>query len=368
MEDMVSARMANAQMVSGRGSRVGRVLITGNLGYVGPAVTARLRAALPRATLIGFDAGFFSDCLTAPRCQMEALPDIQYFGDVRAFPNSLLRGVDAVVHLAAVSNDPMGERFADVTDAVNHRATAELAAAARAAGGGAVGLASRGRLYGAAEDGARHEGDAAQPLTAYARSKVAAERALARMPRDDMRVTCLRFATACGMSPRLRLDLVLNDFVAGALAWGEVGMLGDGSAWRPLIDVSDMALAVEWAITADGLPDFLVVNVGWQECQHRIAALAEAVAEAIPGVRVATNPAAVADARSYQVDFSLYRRLAPKHQPRSGLARSIAGLRDGLAAIGFADRDFRRSRLIRLQRLDALVRDGALSDSLLVPA
>ena len=228
-----------------------RVLITGNCGYVGSTLVRHLRQVMPAAEIIGYDTGWFAHCLTDARVLPETLLTRQHYGDVRDFPPALLEGVDAVVHLAAVSNDPMGNRFEQVTDEINAQASVRLARLAREAGVRAFVFASSCSIYGFAEGGPRRESDAVNPLTAYARSKVATERALTGMNADGMAVTCLRFATACGMSDRLRLDLVLNDFVAGALATGEITVLSDGTPWRPLIDVSDMARAIEWAIGRD---------------------------------------------------------------------------------------------------------------------
>jgi nucleoside-diphosphate-sugar epimerase len=179
-------------------------------------------------------------------------------------------------------------------------------------------------------------------------------------------VTCLRFATACGMSDRLRLDLVLNDFVACAVATGEISVLSDGTPWRPLIDVADMARALEWAIGRDASAggQLLSVNVGSDAWNFQVRDLARAVAAAVPGTRISINGAAPPDNRSYRVDFALYRRLAPRHQPESDLGHTIAGLGRGLRRIGFADADFRNSTLVRLKVLDRLVSDGLLLPSL----
>lgn len=181
-----------------------------------------------------------------------------------------------------------------------------------------------------------------------------------------MTAVCLRFATACGMSPRLRLDLVLNDFVAGAMAGGEVTVLSDGTPWRPLIEVRDMARAIEWALFEEAAPPggFLAVNAGSDAWNLQVRDLAGAVAEQLPGTRVSINTAAPPDQRSYRVDFGLFRRLAPRHQPQVSLAEAVRGLRDGLAAIGFADRDFRASARIRLQVLDRLMEEGRLDPAL----
>jgi nucleoside-diphosphate-sugar epimerase len=344
-----------------------RVLITGNMGYVGPVVVEHLRRRHPDAELIGYDSALFAGCLTTHSRVPESLLNAQHFGDVRELPPELLNGVDAVVHLAAISNDPIGNRFEVVTDAINRAASLRLADLAVAAGVRNFVYASSCSVYGAASSEARRENDALNPLTAYARSKVMTEQGLRQMDLNGTVTTCLRFATACGMSDRLRLDLVLNDFVACALTSGEITVLSDGTPWRPLIDVRDMARAIDWAINrreADG-GRMLVVNVGSDERNHQVHELAEAVAAAVPGTSVSINEAAPPDARSYRVDFSSFRRLAPKHQPRHTLANSIDTLVTGMRDIGFADADFRRSaKVIRLNALSTLMAQGTLDDDL----
>lgn len=343
-----------------------RILITGNMGYVGPVVVRHLRACMPQAELIGHDAAFFADRLTAAGELPEALLDTQHFGDVRDIPPALLDGVDAVVHLAAISNDPMGTRYEAATNEINARASIRLAALAHQAGVRSFVFASSCSIYGLAEGGARREGDALNPLTAYARSKVAVEDSLHAMQPQAMAVTCLRFATACGFSPRLRLDLVLNDFVAGAVAAGEITVLSDGSPWRPLIEVRDMARAIEWAIARDAAEGgrVLSVNVGSDGWNLQVRDIAAAVAREVPGTRVSINREAPPDRRSYRVDFGLFRALAPRHQPRIGLAEAVRGLREGLAATGFADARFREGGFIRLKVLDDLRERGVLGPDL----
>jgi nucleoside-diphosphate-sugar epimerase len=343
-----------------------RILITGNMGYVGSVVVRHLRAAMPEARLIGYDAAFFGHCLTTAGPLPETLLEAQHFGDVRDLPPALLDGVDAVVHLAAVSNDPMGDRHAAATAEINTRASIRLAALAHQAGVRSFVFASSCSIYGFAEGGPRREGDTLNPLTAYARSKVAVEDSLQMMQPQAMAVTCLRFATACGMSPRLRLDLVLNDFVAGALAAREIGVLSDGTPWRPLIALPDMARAIEWAIgrRADHGGRVLSINVGSDGWNLQVRDIAEAVAREVPGTRVSINAAAPPDRRSYRVDFSLFRAMAPHHQPRVGLAEAVRGLRDGLEAIGFADARFREGRFIRLKVLETLREAGQIDAAL----
>ena len=225
-----------------------KVLVVGNMGYVGPVVTRHLRLAYPHANLIGFDAGLFAHCLVGPSPVPEIYLDRQVFGDVRNIDKNVFQGVDAVVNLAAISNDPMGNQFEEATLAINYKAAVELAATAKRAGVRSYVFASSCSVYGCAEEGAKQESSTLDPLTAYARSKVMAEKELIPMADDRFTVTCLRFATACGMSDRLRLDLVLNDFVAGALTQKKIVVMSDGTPWRPLINVKDMARAIDWAI------------------------------------------------------------------------------------------------------------------------
>lgn len=343
-----------------------KVLITGNMGYVGSVVVRHLRERFTDDTLLGFDSGLFAHCLTTPGPVPEVKLTAQAFGDVRELPVSILRHVDAIVHLAAISNDPIGNRFEVVTDEVNRAASLKLAARARDAGVRTFIFASSCSIYGMAEGKARCETDAMNPLTAYARSKVATEQGLRQLDLGGMTVTCLRFATACGMSDRLRLDLVLNDFVACSLASGKITILSDGTPWRPLIDVRDMARAIEWAILrrADEGGPFLAVNVGSSARNHRVRDLAAAVADAVPGTSISINAAAAPDPRSYRVDFSLFQELAPAFQPQVDLTGSIQGLVAGLQAIGFADPNFRESAHIRLKTLASLISTGGLSSEL----
>jgi nucleoside-diphosphate-sugar epimerase len=344
-----------------------RILITGNMGYIGPCVVNYLRANFTDLTVVGVDMGYFADCLTNSAFFPECRVDLQYFCDVRKMPQKLLEDLDAIVHLAAISNDPMGNIFEEVTLEVNHRASVSLAKRAKEAGVKSYVFASSCSMYGAAEDGARTEEAPLNPLTAYARSKVSTERDLAHIADDGFTVTSLRFSTACGMSERLRLDLVLNDFVAGALASKRISILSDGTPWRPLINVKDMARAIEWAIDrdVDNGGQFLAVNVGSNEWNFQVKHMAEAVAQAIPGVEISINKDAQPDKRSYRVNFDLFKRLAPNHQPQFDLLTTIAELRDGLEAMGFADENFRSSKYIRLNVLRSLREKGLLTENLL---
>ena len=342
------------------------ILVTGNQGYIGPVLGRHLRRAFPQARLIGFDTGYFALSLTNAAVSPDRVYDAQLSGDVREIDASALQGVDAVVQLAAISNDPMGASYEAVTDAVNRAASVRLAGLAAKAGVKHFVFASSCSVYGFAPGAARTESDPLNPQTAYARSKIETERALAEMDLGAMTTTCLRFATACGMSDRLRLDLVLNDFVASAVAARKITVLSDGSPWRPLIDVRDMARAIEWAVTRD--PNNggrrLSVNVGADGWNYQVRDLAAAVAASVPGTEVSINQAAQPDTRSYKVDFALYRALAPAHQPTMTLESSIALLRQGLTEMGFADAEFRASPYMRLKMLEAHRKAGRLDADL----
>ena len=343
------------------------VLITGNMGYVGPAVVAQLRNTFgDDVRLTGFDAGYFAHCLTASSSLPETMLDQQVFGDVRVFDAKLLGGVDAVIHLAALSNDPLGNVDEQLTIDINADATIRIAQLAKAAGVKSFVFASSCSVYGFAENGECNESSSVNPLTAYARSKVKAEQGLLALADDTFKVTCLRFATACGMSSRLRLDLVLNDFVACALSAGKISILSDGTPWRPLIDTHDMARALEWGIVRDvhAGGTGLVVNVGTNESNYQVRDLAEAVQRLISGLEVSINKDAPVDKRSYRVSFELYKKLAPNHQPQVSLAASIAALRDGLQTMRFKDAEFRTSDLMRLKALTRLREQGRLTNTL----
>lgn len=221
-------------------------------------------------------------------------------------------------------------------------------------------------MYGSGDDKPRTEDSLLNPLTAYARSKVKTEQDLQQFADNRFKITCLRFSTACGMSERLRLDLVLNDFVASALACKKITVLSDGSPWRPLIHVKDIAKAIEWAIVRDPAEggNFLAVNIGSDEWNYQIADLAETVAQILPGVDISINRNAVPDKRSYRVSFDLFRLLAPDYQPEMDLASAIKDLKDGLIEMEFNDPDFRNSRYIRLKMLTDLQSRGFFNDQL----
>jgi len=336
------------------------------MGYVGPGTVKQLRATYPDAELVGFDIGYFANHLTNTSILPEVMLDRQIIGDVRNFPAEIMEGVDAVVYLAAISNDPMGAVFEEVTMDVNFRAAVRIAGLARSAGVRSFVYASSCSIYGAADDYPKTENDTLAPLTAYAKSKVAAEIGLGKLASKDFTVTCLRFATACGMSNRLRLDLVLNDFVAGAIISKEINILSDGTPWRPLINVLDMALALEWGVgrQASNGGEFLVVNTGTSSWNYQVKDLANAASNIVPGCQVTVRQDAPPDKRSYRVNFDLYKKLAPNHQPQRDLSITIKELYESINNMKLADANFRDSNFMRLKILDSLRKQGYLTQDL----
>jgi len=343
-----------------------KILITGNLGYVGPGVVREFRKNYPDAEIVGFDIGYFAKYITSNKIVPESYLDAQYYGDVRRFPDDLLNGVDTIVVLAAISNDPIGNKYEEVTLDINYRSAIDIAKKAKQAGVKNYIFASSCSVYGSAGDQPRTENSELNPLTAYAKSKVFTENELGKIADENFMVTCLRFATACGMSERLRLDLVLNDFVAGAVSSGEINILSDGAPWRPLINVLDMARAIRWAHERNSSlgGDFLIVNTGSDEWNYRVKELALKVQCLLPNTKVSINDNAQPDKRSYRVDFSLFKKLAPDHQPVYDLERTIKDLLTGLKEIDFKTSNFRNSDFMRLNIINKLAADGIIDEHL----
>lgn len=330
-----------------------KVFITGNMGYVGTVLTDFITRIDSSIEIIGFDSGFFGHSLTGAEFIPEQKTSIQYFGDIRDIQKSMLDGVDAVVHLAGVSNDPIGNEFEKVTEDINQHASVKLAKMSSNMGVKNFVFASSCSMYGQSDDGARKETDQTTPLTAYARSKIGTEKDLENTNLGKMTFTSLRFATACGWSTRLRLDLVLNDFVACAITSGEITVLSDGSPWRPLIDVEDMSRAIVWAMRRekDNGEQFLAVNAGSNNSNYQVKQIAAAVANLVPNTKILINKDALPDKRSYSVNFNLYENLAPNYQPIISLDQSIVRLLDGFKKMKFSDKDFRNSPYMRLNTL-----------------
>jgi nucleoside-diphosphate-sugar epimerase len=257
----------------------------------------------------------------------------------------------------------MGNRYGMPTLEINYGAVAKTATLAKLAGVRKFVFASSCSVYGFSESGYCDEASNVNPLTEYARSKVLSERFLEGIAGDGFEVTCFRFATACGASPRLRLDLVLNDFVASAVAVGKIEILSDGTPWRPLIDVSDMAASVIWALGHAGEP-YLLLNAGCNEWNFQIRELAEIVRTEIPGTEIRISPDGQPDKRSYRVCFDKYSAMTGGLLPRKPLSRTVREVYDLLSRNGFSDPGFRKSRYIRLNALTRLEEDGSIDSAL----
>jgi len=343
-----------------------KVLITGNMGYVGSSLVRYLKKNNEDINIVGFDTGFFAHSITGSSDVPERYLSSQIFGDTREFPDEILKGVDAVVHLAAVSNDPMGKQFEAVTREINRDASVNLAKKCAAAGVKNFVFASSCSMYGEGSGAPKVETDITNPLTAYAKSKIGTEDDLNASNLGEMICTNLRFATACGMSDRLRLDLVLNDFVAGAIVDKKITILSDGSPWRPLIDVEDMARAINWACvrSEDVGGRVLSVNTGSNISNYQVRDFAEMVSAQIPRCTISLNTDAVPDKRSYRVDFSLFEKLAPDHTPKVSLENSIQRLIEGFDKMNFNNSNYRNSSYMRLNILKALQSGGKIDSDL----
>lgn len=344
-----------------------KILITGNLGYIGTSLVNEIRLVHPLAEIVGMDLGLFSHCLTGVSIVPETNLDKQVYKDVRSINIEDLNGFDSVIHLAAISNDPMGQSFEKITNEINYQSSIKVAKLSKQAGVKNYVFASSCSVYGEASELPKVEEDNLNPLTAYAKSKIDTEISLQGLESERFIVTCLRFSTACGFTARTRLDLVLNDFVADAVLNGEINILSDGSPWRPLINTKDMARAANWALDRDikNGGAFCVANIGCDNWNYQVKDLAYAVADIISGTEVTINKNAQPDKRSYKVNFSKFKELAPDYQPKESLESTIIELKDGILKTKSIDKSFRDSDYIRLNILNEHINSGRFNNDLL---
>jgi nucleoside-diphosphate-sugar epimerase len=342
-----------------------KILITGNLGYVGSELVKYFKRKYSDCYIVGYDTAFFSHCITSSGPVPEVYVDKQYFGDVRFFPEKILENIDVVINLAAISNDPMGNKFADITTKINYLSAVQIADLSVKYNVRHYVYASSCSIYGAAEGPAKIESDTLNPLTSYARSKSDSEQAFEKMEKKDMIITALRFSTACGMSDRLRLDLVLNDFVASAVLSQKIEILSDGSPWRPLINVFDMCRAIDWASQRErNNNQFLKINIGSDSWNYQVKDLAVAVSNIIPSVKIIMNENAQPDKRSYKVNFSLFSNLAPEFTPIKTLEETIVELKEGIEKYVSKYEDFRKGNLIRYNILNKYLEEKKYNNQL----
>ncbi|MBI5667977.1 MAG: SDR family oxidoreductase [Chloroflexi bacterium] len=336
-----------------------RLLITGHNGYIGAVLVPLL--VQEGYDVVGLDSDLYLECLfgEAP----PAIPSMRK--DVRDVTVDDLRGFDAVLHLAALSNDPLGNLNPELTHDINYRASVRLAELACQAGVSRFIFSSSCSTYGAAGDAVLDEAAEFNPVTPYAQSKVLVERDVARLANEQFSPVFLRNATAYGVSPYIRFDLVLNNLVAWAVATGRIYIKSDGTPWRPIIHIEDIARAFIAALRA---PREAVhnqaFNVGSNSENYQVRDLAEIVRETVPDCRIDYAPGGEPDKRSYRVNFDKIARRLPDFKPVWDARKGAQELYAAYQRIGVTLEDFEGPRYKRIDRIKQLLSRGELDDTL----
>ncbi len=336
-----------------------RVLLTGHHGYIGAVLAPMLVEA--GHEVVGLDSDLFITCTYGE--WKDTIPSIRK--DVRDITPKDLAGFDAVLHLAGLSNDPLGDLNPDLTMEINYRASLHLAQMAKLAGIRRFIFSSSCSNYGAAGDGYLDETSAFNPVTPYGKSKVLVEQNVALLADDNFSPTFLRNATAYGVSPFLRFDLVLNNLVAWAYTTGKIYMKSDGTPWRPIVHIEDISRAFLAALHAPlELVHNEAFNVGQTAENYRIRELAEIVAETVPGCQVSFAPDAGPDKRNYRVNCDKIQQVLPEFKPQWNARRGARELYDSYRRLGLALEDFEGPRYNRIAHIKQLLATGDLDNAL----
>ncbi len=336
-----------------------RILLTGSRGYIGTVMAPFLLDA--GHEVVGIDTDLYRRSTFGPwRESIRTLCK-----DVRGLQVADLRGFDAVIHLAALSNDPLGDLNPQLTYEINHLASVRLAEQAKAAGVRRFAFASSCSNYGAAGDEPVDEEAELRPVTAYGESKVRVERDVSRLADDSFSPSFLRCATAYGASPRLRFDIVLNNLVAWAFTSGKVFLKSDGTPWRPIVHIEDISRAFLAVLSAPReAVHAQAFNVGRNDQNYRIREIAQIVKETVPGCEIAFADGAGPDKRNYRADFSKIGRLLPAFQPKWDARKGARQLYETYKALGLKLEDFEGPRYRRIDQLKQLMGMGNLGPDL----